>query len=74
MEDKHIESLINNEREWRRHIIKTLDTMQEEHVNFYDQLGSLREKLSALRVWNRIWRVSGGLILGLIIYWVKGKL
>jgi len=67
MEDKHIESLIDNEREWRRHIVEQLDTMQKEH-------GIFREQITALRVWNRIWRVIGAGTLGLLIYWVKGKL
>ena len=67
MEDKHIESLINNEREWRRHIVKKLDAMQKEHALF-------REQVSALRVWNRIWRIMGAATLGLLVFWIKGKL
>ena len=67
MEDEHIESLIGNEREWRKYLVKKLDTMQKEHAIFRDQI-------TALRVWNRVWRVIGAATLGLLVFWIKGKI
>lgn len=67
MEDSHVEDLIKNEKEWRRYLVKKLDAMQKEHAVF-------REDITALRVWNRVWRVIGAATLGLLVFWIKGKL
>lgn len=67
MDDSQIEALIDNERDWRKYLVKKMDAMQREHMKFH-------QEIAAMRVWNRITRIGAGTILGLLIYWVKGKL
>ena len=78
MDDEHIGSIIDNEREWRKHLFKKvgkieekLDLMQSEHAHFHTELAKMK-------VWHRIWRATHSVIftgfLGLTILWVTGKL
>lgn len=66
-DDEHIEALINNEKDWRRYLVKKMDAMQQEHVGFH-------KDLSSIKVWNKIWRLVGGSILGLLMYFVRDRL
>lgn len=59
-----INSLIENEKEWRRYVVKKLDTIVDKH----HQHG---REIERLKIWNTIWRSMGTLIIGAITWFLK---
>ena len=60
MEDEHIEDLINNEKEWRRHLVKKVDRIEKD--------------VAGIKVW--IWVGRGFVVAtwGILVVWIKSFL
>lgn len=69
--DEEIEVLINNEREWRRYLIKKIDALEELHTacsrTTFAELSELKVKAS---IWGAL---SGGgvVLIGMAIYAIQ---
>lgn len=60
---KNYDDIIENEREWRRHIIKELDDIKTIQIDNVTQI-------SNLKVWNVVWRSLGSSIVAVFL-WLK---
>ena len=68
MEDKYIENLISNEKEWRRHIYSEVKDIKERVINF----GNRVTKVEVTHKW--LWSVVGVSLLGILISLIQGIL
>jgi len=67
MNDNEIEHIIENEKEWRRHLLKDLRSIRQEQMR-------VKEDVAKLKVWAWISRsIVISSILGMFA-WVKTKL
>ena len=59
MDELKIESLIENEREWRRYVV--------------EKVSGIEAKLSDHMAWQLVFRVVGGALFALVIAWIEFK-
>ena len=57
MDDKRIDFLIDNDREWRKHILKQLSDVKKQQVTNCEEIAKLNIKAS---IWGG---VSGGVVV-----------
>jgi hypothetical protein len=57
----------NNEKEWRRHILKKLDSIESEFISF-------SREITAIKVWNTVFRLVAGALFTIILVWIEVKL
>ncbi len=67
MDESHVDDLIENEKEWRRYIVKKLDKVETEQVK-------IKEEMAAFRLWGWGGRGLLAIFLGGFAAWVKVKL
>lgn len=60
MDRKSVDSLIDNEREWRIFLIEKIDRIEE--------------KLTNHMAWNLVFRVLGSSVFAITLVWVEYKL
>lgn len=64
MEEKDIDRLIENEREWRRHIVKALDDSAKA-----DQL--IWTEIHSIKAWNLAFRVLGSTAFAIVLAYIQ---
>lgn len=66
---------IENEKEWRRHILDRLSSIDEKLGQKIDELENEQNKiyreLEGVKVWLWIWRALGSTALGLILWYLE---
>ncbi len=67
MNDDKLESLLENEREWRRFVITRIERMSDENVEIVQQI-------AAIKVWSIIFRVAGSALFAVLCIWMDSKL
>jgi hypothetical protein len=65
--NKDLDSLLDNEREWRRYLMTQMSQIQEEFQH-------TAKEISAIKVWNLVFRLVGGAIFAILLVWVESKL
>lgn len=65
--DSFTENLLDNEREWRRFLIKQVGKIEED-FNY------VAKEIERIKVWNLVFRMIGGAVFALILIWVESKL
>jgi len=74
MDDKTLELLIENDKEWRRHMIKTMETVRKHgETNSTNILINVSE-IGKLKVWNMVWRFVGTSVFGFFLYLVRDNI
>lgn len=62
-----LESLLDNEREWRRYLITEVGEIK----------GSIKEharEISAIKVWSTVFRILTGAVFAVALVWIEYKL
>lgn len=62
-----LESLLDNEREWRRYLIDQVAEIKGEFTQ-------VSKEIAAIKVWNMVFRIVGGGFFGLMLVWFEYKL
>lgn len=60
MDEKQLESLLENEKEWRRYIV--------------EQLENMRTDVHSLRAWSLVFRLAGTAAFTVLFIWIEAKL
>ena len=62
MDNETLEKILDNEKEWRRHMLKEMSGMREEQMKMRTDITRLKEKAG-------LWGIVGGLVssVGIVI-------
>lgn len=61
------EDLLDNEREWRRFLIKKVESIEAEFTH-------ISKEIAMMKVWNLMFRLVGGGIFAILLIWIESKL
>jgi hypothetical protein len=67
MDDKDYDGLLDNEREWRRFLIRKVESIESEFTH------TARE-IAAIKVWNIVFRIIGASVFTIVLIWIESKL
>lgn len=67
MQKPDLDSLLDNEREWRRYLMNQMGQIQEEFKHTANEI-------AAIKVWNLIFRLVGGAAFAIILIWIETKI
>lgn len=66
MNEDNIDSLLDNEREWRRYLMTQMGEIKNEFAHTANEI-------AAIKVWNLVFRLVGGAIFAILLLWIETK-
>lgn len=60
------DDILDNEREWRRYIIRRLDGIASAQYQTSRQIGEMK-------VWNVVFRLAGAGLFAIVLLWIEHK-
>jgi len=60
-------TIVENDREWRKYMINSLELIRAESARN-------AKEISTLKTWNKVWRFAGTTFVGIIIYYIKDRI
>lgn len=64
--EDYTESLLDNEREWRRFIIKKM-------MKIEDEFSYISHEITRIKTWNTVYRLLGGGIFAILLIWIETR-
>lgn len=67
MDDGQLDTLLENEREWRRYVIERVERMSSD-------TSELGRQIAAIKVWSLVFRIAGSAIFAVLCIWIQSKI
>lgn len=73
MSENEVNRIVNNDREWRKHIFRTMEKIEKKQDLFDEKQTEMALEMNTLKVKVAIFSSSFGALFGGLFAWLMGK-